>query len=304
LLKGGANPDIKNNHGKTAFLLAKEQREKKIAAMLTKAHEERLTAGKKEVPSTPSLVPEQPAATAGIQKEAPKPPGMASSPEERGGSQHWAVIIGVSDYQDSRIPSLRYADEDAKSFYTWLTSPEGGRYPPSRVRLLINEQATGRNIKEVLFIWLKQAIEEDMVVVFFAGHGSPESPDSPDNLFLLPYDTHYDSIAATGFPMWDIETALKRFIKAHKVVVMADACHAGGVGRAFDMARRAHRGIQVNRISSELQDLSRIGDGIAVISASDDRQFSQEGKAWGGGHGVFTHFLLKGLKGEADYNRG
>jgi uncharacterized caspase-like protein len=103
--------------------------------------------------------------------------------------------------------------------------------------------------------------------------------------------------------MWDIETALKRFIKAKKVVVVADACHAGGVGEAFDIARRDKRGIKVNRIGSKLQNLSTFGEGIAVISASDDKQFSQEGKQWGGGHGVFSYFLLKGLKGEADYTK-
>jgi len=102
--------------------------------------------------------------------------------------------------------------------------------------------------------------------------------------------------------MWDIETALKRFIKAKKVVVIADACHSGGVGQSFDVARRAARAIKVNPISSGLQNLSKIGDGVCVISASDDKQFSQEDTKWGGGHGVFTYFLLEGLKGKADYN--
>lgn len=203
----------------------------------------------------------------------------------------------------ARIPSLRYAAADAKSFYNWLTSPERGRVPPVRVKLLINEDATGRNVKEALFVWLKQAIKEDMVIIFFAGHGSPESPDSPANLFLLPYDAQYDNIATTGFPMWDIETALKRFVQAKKVVVIADACHAGGVGEAFEISRRANRSIEVNPISYGLQNLSQVGDGVAVITASDEKQLSQESKDWGGGHGVFTHFLLKGLEGEADYNR-
>ena len=142
-----------------------------------------------------------------------------------------------------------------------------------------------------------------MVIIYFVGHGSPQSPDHPHNLYLLSYDTQYDNIAATGFPMWDIETALKRFIKANKVVVIADACHSGGVGQSFDIARRATRGITVNPISSGFQNLSQIGDGVCVISASDDKQFSQESKDWGGGHGVFTYFLLEGLKGNADYNK-
>jgi uncharacterized caspase-like protein len=212
------------------------------------------------------------------------------------------VVIGISGYADSRIPSLRYASVDAKSFYGWIVSEKGGRYAPSRVKLLLDQDATGKNIKNALFVWLKQALEEDIVAVYFAGHGSPESPDSTKNLFLLPYDAQYDNIAATGFPMWDIETALERFIKAKKVIIIADACHSGGVGQAFDIVRRANRAIEVNPISSGLQDLSAVGDGICVISASDNKQFSQESQKWGGGHGVFTYFLLKGLKGEADYN--
>ena len=216
--------------------------------------------------------------------------------------KRWAVIIGISEYKDSRIPSLRYAAKDAISFNDWLISTTGGKLAPSRVKLLLNQDATGKKIKKALYEWLKQPLDEDFVTIYFAGHGSPESPDSQNNLFLLPYDTQYDSIASTGFPMWDIETALKRFIRAKKVLVIADACHSGGVGHAFDMARRSNRGIQVNRISSGLQNLAKIGDGICVISSADDNQFSQEHSKWGGGHGVFTYCLLKGLKGEADYN--
>lgn len=217
--------------------------------------------------------------------------------------QRWAVIIGISDYKDTRIPSLRYASADAKSFYNWIVSPSGGKFAPANVLLFTDREATHSNIKKALFEWLGQALEEDVVNIFFAGHGSPQSPDHPNNLFLLPYDVQYDSIASTGFPMWDIETALKRFIKAKKVVVIADACHSGGIGQSYDeVARRASRSVDVNPISSVLQNLSRIGDGVCVISASDEKQLSQESQEWGG-HGVFTYFLLKGLQGEADYNK-
>jgi uncharacterized caspase-like protein len=217
--------------------------------------------------------------------------------------QKWAVVIGVSAYKDTRIAGLRYAAADARMFYDWLISRQGGGYAPSRVRLFLDSEATGQRIKNALFNWLRQALEEDMVTIYFAGHGSPESPDSPGNLFLLPFDANYDDIATTGFPMWDIETALKRYIKARKVVVIADACHSGGIGQSFDIARRGDRGIEVNPINSGLQNLSKIGDGVAVISAADDRQLSQESQSWGGGHGVFTYFLIKGITGDADYSK-
>jgi hypothetical protein len=216
---------------------------------------------------------------------------------------HWAVIIGVAQYQDTRIPALRYGTADAQAFHDWLVSSQGGRYSPAQVKLLLDASATAANMKDALFNWLKQALEEDMVTIYFAGHGSPELPDSLNNLFFLPYDTKYDNIATTGFPMWDIETALKRFIKARKVLVIADACHSGGVGQPFDVARRDGRGMAVAPVAPELQKLASVSDGVCVICAADEKQLSQEGQNWGGGHGVFTWCLLRGLQGEADFNK-
>ena len=217
--------------------------------------------------------------------------------------ERWAVIIGVSEFEDKNVPGLQYCARDAQAFYDWLVSPEHGNYNPGNVRLLLNKDATLDNIKDVLFNWLKQPIEEDLVTIYFAGHGTPGSPDTPDNLYLLPYDIDYDRIASTGFPMWDIETVIKRFVKAKKVVVIADACHSGGIGNSFDIARRGERGIKVNPINTSLNNLSKVGDGVCVISAAGDREYSQEGKQWGGGHGVFTYYLMKGLSGASDYNR-
>jgi uncharacterized caspase-like protein len=101
--------------------------------------------------------------------------------------------------------------------------------------------------------------------------------------------------------MWDIETALKRYIKAKKVIIIADACHSGGIGAEFAISRRGVI-IKPGLTSTGLQKLSKVADGIAVLTASGADELSQEGKQWGGGHGVFTYFLLKGLYGEADYN--
>ena len=44
-----------------------------------------------------------------------------------------------------------------------------------------------------------------------------------------------------------------------------------------------------------IQNLTDIGEGVCVISASRDREFSQEGREWGGGHGVFSYYLVEGL---------
>jgi hypothetical protein len=263
-------------------------------------------------PEPPIPAKQEPPAVAKKEARPPWPEAPASArqavpaqPAEtiQDPGQRWAVIVGVSSYEDSRIPSLRYAARDAQVFHDWLVSPSGGRFAPSKVKLLLDREATNERIKDALFNWLKQAIEEDVVVIYFAGHGSPESPDAPQNLYLLPYNARYDNIAVTGFPMWDIETALKRFIKAKRVVIIADACHAAGVGEAFDVAVRANRGLKINQINAGLQNLTDIGEGVCVISASRDNEYSQEGREWGGGHGVFSHFLIEGLQGAADFDR-
>lgn len=229
-------------------------------------------------------------------------PTTSVMPPVRGIGQRWAVVIGVSEYKDHRIPRLLYAARDAGAFHAWLTSADGGRYAPSRTRLLLDEKATAQSIRNALFEWLGEAIEEDLVTIYFSGHGTPQSPDRPENLFLVPYDADYDHIAATGFPMWDIETALEKFIKARKVVVIADACHAGGIGAEFAGIRRAIVVQQAGLVSDGLQNLAHANDGVAVITSAGSKQLSQESEKWGGGHGVFTYYLLQGLKGQADYN--
>ena len=209
-------------------------------------------------------------------------------------------MIGVSRYQDHRIPGLRYASRDAAVFHKWLTSANGGGYAPANTRVLLDDDATSQRIRDALFVWLGQSQEEDLVVIYFSGHGTPESPDKPENLYLVPYDADFDRMASTAFPMWDIEEALNRHIRARKVVVFADACHAGGVGAEFVDARRAIGRVQPGRITEGLCDLAEVGDGVAVFTSADTNQLSQESEKWGGGHGVFTYYLLKGLRGEAD----
>lgn len=82
----------------------------------------------------------------------------------------------------------------------------------SRLRLglvLTNEQATVRNLREALFEFLKHTVREDLVIIFYSDHGMPD-PGKASNLYLVAYDSDPEKIAATGFPMWDLDTALRR----------------------------------------------------------------------------------------------
>ncbi|HRG67825.1 MAG TPA: hypothetical protein PLS73_03195, partial [Saprospiraceae bacterium] len=39
----------------------------------------------------------------------------------------YAVVVGISDYQDPAIPDLRFADKDAEAFVNYLRSDAGGK---------------------------------------------------------------------------------------------------------------------------------------------------------------------------------
>lgn len=213
------------------------------------------------------------------------------------GPQQWAVIVGVSEYANKGIPALKYADKDAESIAAFLQSPEGGSFPRDHMRILINNDATLSNLREAMIDFLQQAIDKDIVFIYFAGHGAPD-PTRPQNLYLLTYDADPNRLGTTAFPMWDIQTVVSRQIAAKKVVVFSDACHSGGI--SVDVATRGLDVTSANPINQYLAELSRAKDGMVVFTASAAGEVSQEFPELG--HGVFTYYLLEGLKGAADAN--
>ncbi len=229
-----------------------------------------------------------------VAKEPEKP--LLEKPFQ--GYQVWAAIIGISNYQSPDIPQLRYADRDAEEFYQFLITPleKGGRgVSKSNIRRLINREATKTNIQEAIFDFMKNAIEEDVVFIYFAGHGAPD-PARPNVPYLLAYDSDLKRPAATAVKMSEIQDAIKDYIKAKKVIVFADACHSAGVSTSI-----ALRGLAESELINQfLEEIAKAGNSVLTFSASEAKEYSQESPQWGGGHGVFTYHILEGLKGKAD----
>lgn len=223
-----------------------------------------------------------------------------SKPVQRaatGGPQRWAVVVGVSDYGNPGIPSLTYADKDAEAFANFLRSPQGGGYDNDHMRLLLNENATFSNIRDALMDFLGNAIDIDLVMIYFAGHGAPD-PGRPQNLYLLAHDTDPNKLSTTAFPMWQMQDVLSRYISSKRIAVFTDACHSGGI--SVDFATRGVGVTDQNLVNQYLSDLSRSKEGTVVFTASAAGEVSQEFPEFG--HGVFTYYLLEGLRGKADYN--
>jgi uncharacterized caspase-like protein len=229
-------------------------------------------------------------------------PEQAWAGDTRFKGRRWAVVVGVSQYHDGRINPLHYADADAKAFYDFLRSDRAGLggFKEENVKLLLNDQATFRSVRSALFTFLKAATEDDVVVIYFAGHGMAD-PERPENLYLLLNDTDMDDIAGSAFPMKDVSDAVRN-LYARNVVVLTDACHSAGVGDQIHGPRGTTvRDVGSNQINQAfLESVQASNGGSVIFTASGANQYSQEDAKWGGGHGVFTYHLLEGLKGAAD----
>jgi uncharacterized caspase-like protein len=215
----------------------------------------------------------------------------------------WGVVIGVGRYEHPDIPPLRYTVADAEAVYQTLVGPGG--FPKDHVLLLTDgadRKPTLRNLKWALGTFLARAArKDDTVLIFFAGHGAPEIDPrglEKDGLakYLVPVDADPDDLFSTAFPMDDIQTIFGR-IEAERVVVFLDTCYSGAAGGRTFAARKTRAG-QLD--DGFLERLAR-AKGRAIITAARPAEVSLELPELG--HGLFTYYLVQGLRGAADLDR-
>jgi len=209
----------------------------------------------------------------------------------------WAVVVGINSYP--KVPQLKYAIEDAKAFQRYLV--EQNKIPAENVTLLLNEEATLARLRSILGTQLKnKAGKEDMVILFFAGHGATEkdvmSPDG-DGLekYLLPYDADPKDLYASALPMREVSHIFQR-IRSERLIFLVDACYSGASG-----GRTIASSGQRATISDAFLDRITSGRGTIILTASGANEVSTESDDYR--HGIFTYFLLEGLKGAADADK-
>jgi len=183
-----------------------------------------------------------------------------------------AFSVGVSRYRNEEWNTLKYADKDAESF----AQVAGGT---SR-QLLTNEDATTTNVRFALETMKAAVTEDDVAVVFLAGHGAV---DGEGSYYFLLHDTDKADLRNTGLPWDDFVTALKG-IRARLVMVFADTCHSGSLTGS-------------ESVNTLIDRLNRKA-GVVVFTASRGDEASIEREDWG--HGAFTKALLEGFAGQAD----
>jgi uncharacterized caspase-like protein/tetratricopeptide (TPR) repeat protein len=200
----------------------------------------------------------------------------------------YALVIGIAHYQTLPASAqLKYPDRDAEAIYTTLISQEGGDFPAEHVHVLTDSQATLANMKHELEVWLPSVTEpSDRVLIYFAGHGFI----TRGKAYLAPYDVDLHNLSGTAFPMSTLGELVGGQIKGKWKVLITDACHSGAITPETNPQ-------QLN------QSLLDVHQSIFSLTASRDREQSFESAQWGGGHGIFTYYVVRGMAGAADTNK-
>jgi uncharacterized caspase-like protein len=212
---------------------------------------------------------------------------------------------------------LHYAAKDAGDVCDFFRSRKDS-FAQLHVKPFLDGDATRDKILRESKEFLKGAGVDDLVVVFFAGHGllDPKTHD----YFFAAVDMDFADPARRGLPYDAIEGLLDG-ARARRKLLLVDTCHAGELDRDEPEGEESYRaaegvvrarGVRTSKLAGaalparqarplyeELFADLRRGTGAVVLAAAGGREFSLESEQWK--NGAFTYCLLKGLRGgEAD----
>lgn len=198
------------------------------------------------------------------------------------------ISIGVNAYK--YIKQLSFADNDAISIFDYFNKYVDLQDPFSGVTgLLTDDDATNswKILGGLATLNSKQADwqKEDRLIFYFAGHGyiqadKNDNPSSNEGFLMLSNGKAEDDLLATDAIQFSLLLKVLGDIgKKCKVYLIVDACHSGVFGKC---------------------SYSQNNDNVTIISAAQGDELSQEFPDLGGGHGIFTYYLQKGIEGAAD----
>jgi formylglycine-generating enzyme required for sulfatase activity len=202
--------------------------------------------------------------------------------------KRWAICIGINDYEDKAIIDLKKARNDARELGKVLK--EYGQF--DRVYVMTDDLNPRdedypklMNIKRKLD-FLKGFIDpEDLVLFSFSGHGIANSAGEG---FLVMADSYRQNFQGSSLKVKEIIEWLKE-VKVKKSLLLMDACREQFI---------ESKAINLNGLKAERFLKAEVG---AVFYSTKSGWFSYEDA--NGNFGVFTRYVIDGLKGEADSNK-
>ena len=171
----------------------------------------------------------------------------------------YLVCVGIADYPGTEN-DLRISDNDAKTIAKVFSVAK-----QATVSILLNEQATQSALLSTMHTSFMNANSEDIVILYFSGHGTPGALVCHDG--LLTYQHIFKMLKGC---------------KASRKVIIADACYAGKMR------------------TNNQQTSSYNSQNVMLFLSSRTNEVSRESRYK---NSLFTIFLERGLRGGADTNR-
>jgi uncharacterized caspase-like protein len=200
----------------------------------------------------------------------------------------FALVIANTEYIDPGLAQLTAPGKDAKEFARVLDSPDICAFDD--VVILFNE--TEAKVSESIDYFLSNRKPDDLLLLYFSGHGVR---DEYGSLYLAVKNTNRSRLRSTAIKSDFIREAMDQSRSKRQVLIL-DCANSG----AFAQGTKAANGESIGTAAA----FEGAGYGRVVLTASDSTQFAWEGDRVIGDteNSLFTHFLVKGLEGEADLN--
>jgi hypothetical protein len=205
-------------------------------------------------------------------------------------SNGYALLVGIG-------VDLPVTVKDATAIYNLLIDPSHAAYSTEQVALLTETSATRQHILAAFDRLIERVSQnpEATVIVYYSGHGgSIKGLDGSSEYFLVPYDFNRSRIADTAISGREFTEKIEA-IKARKLVVLLDCCHAGGV----PALKEVDKSFTKSPVPPNLLNVLGSGSGRVVVASSRENEYSYTGNPYS----AFTACLLEALQGKAAVNK-
>ena len=224
------------------------------------------------------------------------PDPFVAADDARAGRKY-ALLVGVRAYDKDQLRSLRFTEADVNGLAAVLKDADY-----KRVVLMTQSEAvsagdntlepTAKNIRKKLAAILEDRKPDDAVLVAFSGHGVQYRDQKAS--YFCPMDADLadnNTLVSLG----EVYKALEESVAGTKVVLV-DACRN-------DPQAEASKAVENVKLESVTRPQSeRPPGGVAALFSCSEGQKSYESEKLG--HGVFFHYVIEGLKGEAANKKG
>jgi hypothetical protein len=209
-------------------------------------------------------------------------------------AQTWALLVGISKYQNPMIASLRFPSADATAVRDAMTDPQLGGLPADHVKLLVDDQATQSNILGAVDDFLKPNVKPgDKVILFLAGHGVAKGVGLDAKGYFLSADVKGVTTAMLDSSAVSLKTLSDKLsaLPASQFVLFVDACREdptpGRGVKGNTMSDVLSRGIQITPESN-----APVSTASFFACSIGQRAFEDPTLE----HGVFTYWILDGIR--------